>query len=161
MILSADHTTVAISEDQVYNLIRVACNETAHASFEMMNGLLQRASRLPSGDNASTSHTKPLRMGQARAATPLSSSMETPEDSDDWPASSVAKSYTGGAIRRGDNDMSLPSLFDAEGQLVEQFGTTEDSRSSQEQVTLASLRHEALNESPRVKGGKRSTRTVG
>ena len=47
--LSKDHTTVAFSEEQVYNLIRVACDETAHASFEMMSGLLQRASRLPGG----------------------------------------------------------------------------------------------------------------
>ena len=44
--LAKDHTTVAFSEDQVYNLIRVACDETVHASFEMMNGLLQRASPL-------------------------------------------------------------------------------------------------------------------
>ena len=43
--LSKDHTSVAFSEDQVYNLIRIACDEAAHASFEMMNGLLQRASQ--------------------------------------------------------------------------------------------------------------------
>ena len=44
MVLSKDHTTVAFNEYQVYNLIRVACDETAHASFEMMTGLLQQAS---------------------------------------------------------------------------------------------------------------------
>ena len=44
--LPGNHTTDAFREDQVYNLIRLACDETAHASFEMMTGLLQRASRL-------------------------------------------------------------------------------------------------------------------
>ena len=68
--LSKDHTTVAFSQDQVYNLIRVACDETAHTSFEMMTGLLRKASELPgkfpSNPSTSASRTKP----RGRSLTP-------------------------------------------------------------------------------------------
>ena len=66
--------------------------------------------------------------------------------------------------------MSLPSLSDAEGPIggltilgagSDEPRTTEASDSSQEHVSLASLRKEALGEFPRPKIGSKSTRTVG
>ena len=112
--LSKDHTTVASSEDQVYNLIRVACDESAHATFEMMSSLLQRASRLPATSSAVASCSLPNRPGQFRSATRMPSSVESPNDSDMCPLSSDCESYTTGAIHTSDNDISLLSDTDVD-----------------------------------------------
>ena len=133
----------------------------------MMSGLLQQASKLPGGGNLSSRHTKPSRPSRVRAATPMPSSFGSPEDSDSCPASSTPGSYTSGALQTGH---SLPSLSDAErpiggiimlGVVSDEPKTPEASGSSQEQVTLASLRKEALGEFSHPKGGSKSTRTVG
>ena len=167
--LSKDHTTVAFSEDQVYNLIRVACDETAHASFEMMSGLLQRASRLPASPNVSSSHTKTPRHSEFRPATPMPSSVGTPVDNDVCPVSSDTESYTSGAIQTGDSDFSVASNTDIEDQSPEPMITIHEflppqlpgaSGSSQGRVTLASLRKEALEESTCENSSKRPTRTI-
>ena len=140
MALPTDHTTVAFSEDQVYNLIRVACDETAHASFEMMTRLLQRASRLSGGGKTPKNHDLSFRAWRARAATPIPSVSGSSDDGDVHPNSSVAGSYTSGAIRTGESDLSLPSLSDVERQDADLFGSLDASGSSQEQIPLALFR---------------------
>ena len=117
--LSKDHTTVAFSEDQVYTLMIVACDETAHASVEMMSGLFQRASRLLASLNVSSSYTKTPRQSKLRLANPMPSSVGTTVDSDDCPVSSDSESYTSGAIQTGDKYFSVASNTDVKDQSLE------------------------------------------
>ena len=161
MELPTDHTTVASSEDQVYNLIRVACDEIAHASFEMTTSILQRASRLSGGGKIPDNYYPSFRAGRARAATPIPFVDGSSDYSDVHSSSSVAGRYTSGAMQTGENDLSLPSLSDVEGQDADLFGSLEASGSSQEQIPIALLRKQTIAETSQPIGCKRSTRTVG
>ena len=167
--LSKDHTTVAFSEEQVYNLIRVACDETAHASFEMMSGLLQRASRLPGGSVPQPQSQRPQPSSRFRAATPLPSLAGSSAESNICPVTSDSESYTSGAIQTGESDIGFLSNTDLEVASIERSHsnlgssgpqTPEASGSSQERITLASLQKEAFSEYCHARSGVKSTRTV-
>ena len=143
--LSKDHTTVAFSEEQVYNLIRVACDETAHASFEMMSGLLQRASRLPGGSVPQPQSQRPQPSSRFRAATPLPSLAGSSAESNICPVTSDSESYTSGAIQTGESDIGFLSNTDLEVASIERSHsnlgssgpqTPEASGSSQERISL-------------------------
>ena len=168
--LSKDHTTVAFSEDQVYNLIRVACDETAHASFEMMGGLLHQAAQLPSSSFPPPQQSKSQSTRRFRAATPLPSFAGSTSGSDVCPVSSDSESVTSGAIRTGDSDVSDCGQTDI-GETTRDtplaspmMGTGESpepSGSSQEKMTLAILQKEAVKEFSRHRGDAKITRSVG
>ena len=166
VILSKDHKTVAFSEDQVYNLIRVACDETAHASFEMMSGLLQRASRLPARAPARPDRTERPQSNRFRASTPMPSMTGTSVASDVCPLSSDSEvqSHTSGAIQTGDSDISLHAST-AGHRIVRQsasspdFDAAELSDNSQDR-SLASFRKEALNEFTHGGKGRKCTRSI-
>ena len=79
----------------------------AHASFEMISGLLQKASRLPAGSSVPTSHSRPKRPGCFQSATPTPPLVGSLKDSDACPLRSDCESYTSGAIHTGDSDLSL------------------------------------------------------
>ena len=168
--LSTDHTTVAFSEDQVYNLIRVACHETAHAFFDMMNGLLHRASRLSRTSGPQTRRMTTGTSSNFRAATPMPSSTGSSDGSDRCPQTSDPESYTSGAVHTGDSDVSFQSTVgvgDLSAPLLASSPETwtrlspGTSGSSQDKTTLATLRKEALDEHSHNQSGVKSIRTVG
>ena len=97
--LSKDHTTVAFSEDRTYYLIRVACDETAHTPFEMMSGLLQRASLFLNRPFPQPHQANPPSFSKFRSTTPLPSFAGTSAGSDNCLSSSDFENYTSGAIQ--------------------------------------------------------------
>ena len=160
------HTTVTFSEDQVYNLIR-ACDETAHASSQMMCGLLQRASRLPASIPVRPGRTGLPQFNSFRPSTPMPSMARTSIASDVCPLSSDPECYTSGAIQTGDSNIKASTDF--EDHFVGQSASSPDfdadkspvaSASSQNRVTLASLRKETLDEFTNGGKGQKSTRSI-
>ena len=52
--LPRGHPTVAFNRDQIEHILKVVADETARSSFEMLNSVVMRASRLSLGERAAT-----------------------------------------------------------------------------------------------------------
>ena len=52
--LPRGHTTVAFNRDQIEHILKVVADETARSSFEMLNSVVMRASRLSLGERVAT-----------------------------------------------------------------------------------------------------------
>ena len=59
--LDPGHPVAAFNQEQITSILRIVADESARASFEMLNSVVQRASRLNLGSNTKTRAHRPTR----------------------------------------------------------------------------------------------------
>ena len=59
--LDPGHPVVALNQEQITSILRIVADESARASFEMLNSVVQRASRLNLGSNTKSMAHRPTR----------------------------------------------------------------------------------------------------
>ena len=101
--------TIAFSEEQVYQMLRVMSNETVHASYQMMQGLLISASRLPTQGQSSSTKPPPKIIKRPRSCTPARRDIDSTSEGEVEEPNNPADGFTSGCLQSGDSDCSLTS----------------------------------------------------
>ena len=98
------HPTIAFSEDQISSVLRVVADETARASFDMLENLIQRASELHLGPKPSSKKTS-KRTPSTKSSVGSSRYASGDKHAGDY-------SDTSGALRSDDNFSSIGYSFE-------------------------------------------------
>ena len=171
--LSPGHPTVVFNQDQISSILRIVADESARASFEMLNSVVVRASRLslhsPTG---ATSRGRSRTVMDPETDTDIGSESVMTCNTREGDSSPV---FTSDAESRRDLQSSvsfpIPTSGDREGQTDQVPTQLSLNCPSPERETLASLRQEAIREKGKTKrptltaskskGPKRPRRKIG
>ena len=146
--LSPGHMTVAFNQDQISSILRIVADESARASYEMLNSVVVRASRLSLHSPRGTTSRKHMQEGphpctdtdvgndsvmtyDTRGGDSSPEFTSDPESNRDF-QSSVA--------------LPVPPTYPRENQLVQENSPVSFDCSSPGTETLAALRQEAIKE---------------
>ena len=107
--LPRDHPTLALSEDQAYQLLRIVSDEAARSSLELIRPYLAKSGNVSGRVAPSGSQTKPPTNRRVRSQTPARrapSSTTEEEQGQDFDDQETA-GYTSGFVQSGDSDVTL------------------------------------------------------
>ena len=158
--LDPGHPVVAFNQEQITSILRIVADESARASFEMLNSVVQRASRLNLGGNKpTTSRTRARSSSGPETDTDASCGSITtcgPRGTD----SSLGNSSDIESCQDFQSSVSLPSppVFVDPGQPDPETNQGSPFGSSPGNQTLATVRREAIKEKKQV-GKSVSART--
>ena len=159
------HPTIALTEDQVSSVLRVVADETARASYDMLENLVYRASRLSLNTSV-----------PGRRVSKKSNVCSLSQGSDQSESETEAGSVTSGGIRSDDDFRSIGYAYEHSetdmisrpptAQLIPGCGSNDQaspdlefSVNSPGSQTLAALQREALQDQSSSRGKPSNRRT--
>ena len=171
--LSPGHPTVVFNQDQISSILRIVADESARASFEMLNSVVQRASRL-------NLRGSPIASSKGRRQTDIDPETDTDVGSESVMTYNTREGdsspgFTSDAESRRDlqSSVSLPNPPSGSRETQVELMSTQLSPDipSPDRETLASLRQEAIREkgkdkhavigTTKPKGPRRPRRKIG